>query len=91
MSAKWVYVCRVCNKSMKATTPSVACVSCCSWIHLKQCAKLSFKEAMEKKKTLKCLICVESGNVSKGLLNLLNNFFWDTQNAIPFAFIVLIL
>ena len=46
---------------------------------------------MEKKKTLKCLICVASDNVSKRLLNLLYNFFWDTQNAIPFAFIVLIL
>ena len=90
MSAKWVYVCGVCNKYMKATTPSIACVSCCNWIHLKQCAKLSFKEAMGKKKIFKCLI-VESDNVIKELLNLLNNFFWDTQNAAPFAFIVLIL
>ena len=91
MPPKWAYVCGVCNKSMKATTQSIACVSCCNWIHLKQCAKLSFKEAMEKKKSFKCLICVESDNVSKELLYPLNNFFWDTQNAIPFAFIVLIL
>ena len=50
MSAKWVYVCGVCNKSMKATTPSIARVSSCNWIHIKQCVKLEFKEAMEKKK-----------------------------------------
>ena len=80
MSAKLVYVCGVCNNYMKATTLSIACVSCCNWIHLKQCAKLSFKEAMGKKKIFKCLI-VKSDNVSKELLNLLNNFFWDTKRS----------
>ena len=61
MSAKCVYMCRLRNKSTKATISSIACISCCNRIHLIQCAKLSFKITINKKK-VKYSICVESDN-----------------------------
>ena len=64
MASKWLYVCGVCQKSMKPTAPSIACTSFFHWIHLKQCAKLSFKEALEKKKSFVCSVCIKEEVVS---------------------------
>ena len=55
MSAKWVYLCGVCKKSMKATTSSITCVSCYSVpsYHLKK---------IWRRKKIKLSISVESDN-----------------------------
>ena len=59
MSAKWVYVWSL--QQVHESNDTINCL--CFLIYLKQCAKLSFKEAMGKKKTFTCLICVELDNV----------------------------
>ena len=51
MPPKWIYVCGVCEKSMKATSPAIAYASYYNCIHLKLCVKMTFKEAIEKQKT----------------------------------------
>ena len=65
MSTKWLYICGVCSEEMKSTTPSIACTSCLQWVHLRQCAKLSLKEAKQKRKVFKCDVCANKDVVSK--------------------------
>ena len=43
MAPKYLYICGVCNQQMKATAPSIGCIACCNWIHVK-CANLKYKE-----------------------------------------------
>ena len=63
MPPNWVYVSGVCEKSVKATSPSIACVSCYNWVHLKLYAKMKFKEAIEKQKTFQCSACLKKNTV----------------------------
>lgn len=48
------WLCGVCDAVMKHRTPSIACVFCKNYVHLKVCAGLSFKEAITQQKTFLC-------------------------------------
>ena len=38
-------MCGVRDEKMKPRTPSIACISCQNYVHLKKCAGLPFREA----------------------------------------------
>ena len=63
------YICGGCDHVMKANTPSVSCISCCQWIHLKTCANLTYKEAKKLKNLYQCskctVSCVDPGDIEK--------------------------
>ena len=52
------YICGVCHGTVGQREASIACRTCRNWIHLKRCAKLSFKEAKKLKDSYSCPTCV---------------------------------
>ena len=61
--ADYYYICGACNKNLNEKAPSIGCVCCKNWIHLKKgCASLSWKEAKKLNGKYICPKCVaESG------------------------------
>ena len=64
--ARYIYICGVCDETMTAKTPSIGCINCRNWVHLK-CANLKYKEAKNVQDTYFCPICkpVSTNDIGK--------------------------
>ena len=47
-------MCGICDEKMKPRTPSIACISCQNYVHLKKCAGFSFREAKKLNGKFNC-------------------------------------
>ena len=63
LSQSWRYVCSVCNGTVGKKEASIVCKSCRNWIHLKECANLSVKEAKKVQQDFACSACVAAGMI----------------------------
>ena len=54
------WFCGVCDAKMAARTPSLGCMKCLNYIHLKGCSGISYKEALQSKGKYTCPKCVDS-------------------------------
>ena len=53
-------MCAVCDEKMNPRTPSIACISCQNYVHLKKCAGFSFREAKKLNGKFTCSECTVS-------------------------------